>query len=368
MSLRPAVLCLFGMLPSVALAGPMGYYQTNLVSDLPGIAATTDPDLKNPWGISFGNATPFWTADNGTGLSTLYNGSGVKAALIVTIPPPGGSPVGTLGTPTGTVFNSDSGSGTFMGDRFLFATEDGTIAGWQGGTVASIRVDMSSADAIFKGLAIAGTRIYATDFGNGMVDVFDSGYAPVSLGGSAFTDPNLPSGFSPFGIQAIGSSIFVTYAMKQPGGDDDVAGPGFGYVDRYDADGALLQRLVSAGPLSSPWGVTVAPAGFGDLAGLLLVGNFGDGKINAFDPTTGTFVSSLNNTSGKPIAIDGLWGLQFRSQTSGFDPNKLYFTAGLNDEENGLFGSLQQAPEPGTLLLLSGGLLLGFRFRDRLSS
>jgi uncharacterized protein (TIGR03118 family) len=348
-----------------AFAGPVGFFQTNLVSDGAVPANVTDPDLKNPWGISFGPSTPFWISDNGTGLATLYAGDGTKQGLVVTIPPAAGSPVGTTGVPTGTVFNPNAMAGDFMGDRFLFATEDGVVAGWQPSlmTDAARRVDLSASDAVFKGLAIAAGRIYATDFHNGTVDVFDTSYSLVSLPGG-FTDPNLPSGYAPFGIQFIDGFLYVTYAKQEAGGDDDDPGPGRGFVDKYNTNGDLQQRLIvgipddPSSPLNSPWGLALAPGGFGDLGGLLLVGNFGDGKINAFDPGTGAFVSSLNDSHGNPIVNDGLWGLAFGNAGPGFSPNKLYFTAGLNDEEDGLFGSLQVVPEPSSLLTLAAGLLV----------
>ena len=263
-----------------------------------------------------------------------------------------------------------------MGDGFIFATEDGTITGWQPalGTNAAVRVDLSASAAVYKGLAIAGNRIYATNFGNGTVDIFDStNYAPVNIAG-AFTDPTLPSGYAPFGIENIGGSIYVTYAKKEMGGNDDEPGPGFGFVDKYDTNGTLIQRLITgvpgdpSSPLNSPWGLALAPSGFGPLANLLLVGNFGDGRINAFDPLTGAFVSSLNNTSGNPIEIDGLWALKFGNAGPGFSANKLYFTAGLNGEADGLFGSLQSVPEPSTGLLLTGALLLGAAIRRRMAA
>jgi uncharacterized protein (TIGR03118 family) len=356
------------LLPAALSGSSIEFAQTNLVSDGAVPAAFTDPDLKNPWGISFGPTTPFWVSDNGTGLSTLYDGAGMKQGLVLTIPPAPGSPAGTLATPTGTVFNDTTAN--FTGDRFLFATEDGTIAGWQGslGTTAAVRVDSSASGAVYKGLTIGGSRLYATDFAGGKIDVFDSAYSPLSLGAGAFLDPNLPSGYAPFNIQTLDGALYVTYALKQTGGDDDVPGPGFGFVDKFDLDGNLVRRLVVGvpgdpkSPLNSPWGLAIAPAGFGDLGGLLLVGNFGDGRINAFDPATGTFVTGMSGTGGAPLVIDGLWGLEFGNGGPGFDPNKLYFTAGLNQEADGLFGSLapteipSTVPEPADALLIGAGL------------
>jgi uncharacterized protein (TIGR03118 family) len=331
-------------------AGPVGFVQKNLVSDVPGLARVTDSDLVNPWGISFGPSSPFWIADNGTGRSTLYTGAGAKLGLIVTIPPAPGSPAGTLSTPTGTVFNpNNASSSSFGGDRFLFATEDGTIAGWQGGTTAAIRA--APPDSSYKGLAIAGDRIYATNFESGQVDVFDNSYS--LLPPSGFTDPNLPANYVPFGIQNIGGNIFVTYANKTPGAEDENHGPGLGFVDEYDTNGALIRRLVSDGVLDAPWGLALAPASFGDFGGALLVGNFGDGRINAFDPMTGALLGTLMDLHGNPIEIEGLWGLAFGNTGPGFSPGSLYFAAGINDEANGLFGSLEPIPEPGTLLLLA---------------
>ena len=362
--------CLFTLclLPASAIAGPFSYFQTNLVSDGAVPANLIDVNLRNPWGIAFSPTSPFWIADNAAGLATLYSGDGSIQALVVTVPPAPGSLPFTQSTPTGAVFNASS---SFSNDRFLFATEDGTIVGWQGGlgTSGAVRVDNSAGGAVYKGLAIAGTSIYATNFAAGRVEVFTGNYAPVSLPG-AFTDPNLPSGYSPFGIQNIGGSIYVTYALKQTGGTDDVPGPGFGFVDKYDTSGVLLQRLIVGIPgdpashLNAPWGMALAPAGFGDLGGLLLVGNFGDGLINAFNPSNGAFISSLNDANGIPFQNDGLWALSFGNNGPGFSSQKLYFTAGLNDETDGLFGSIASlAPEPGTSLLVPGALLLGLALR-----
>ncbi len=256
-------------------------------------------------------------------------------------------------------------SANFGGDRFLFATEDGTIAGWQGalGTTAAIRFD-SPIGAEYKGLAIAGDRIFATDFANGKVDVFDSSYTPLPF--VTFTDPNLPADYAPFGIQTIGGHVFVTFANKTQGNDEENHGAGLGIVDEFDTDGNLVRRVISNGALDAPWGLAIAPAGFGDFGGDLLVGNFGDGRINAFDPATGVFLGSLLDLNGNPIEIDGLWGLAFGNLGTGFSPGKLYFAAGINDEADGLFGSLEPVPEPGALWLLAsaGSWLIARRRRS----
>src|SRR6266851_2938066 len=313
------------------------FTRTNLVSDLPGVAAQLDPNLVNPWGIASGDTRPFWVSDNGTGLATLYNSNGspfpVGSPLIVTVAPPLGSPVGTLATPTGVVSNSGA---NFGGAAFIFATEDGTISAWTGGTVTTLKVDKSPF-AVYKGLAsgISSARpvLYAANFLAGTVDVFDTNFLPTSMPGS-FTDPNLPKGFAPFDIQNIGGKLYVTYAKQDASKHDDVAGPGNGFVDIFNTDGVLLERLISRGPLNSPWGLAIAPASFGPLAGDLLVGNFGDGTINAFDPTTGTFFGDLVDSSNAPIVIDGLWGLLVGNGGNGGNANFLYFGAGIAGPDN----------------------------------
>lgn len=333
-----------------------GYMQTNLVSSVSGQAAFTDPNLVNPWGMAYSATSPFWVSDNGTGVSTLYNGSGSKQALTVTIP---ATSTGGPARPTGQVFNGGAG---FNGDRFLFATEDGTIAGWRGalGTAAELVVDNSTLGANYKGLAIgsngAGTFIYAANFHAGTIDVYDSIFAPAFLPG-AFTDPTLPAGYAPFNIQNLGGNLFVTYAQQDANAQDDVAGAGHGFVDVFDTSGNLQKRLISGGVLDSPWGVALAPADFGEFSNDLLVGNFGDGLINAFDPLTGALLGTLKDGKGNPIQIDGLWGLGFGNGAGAGLSNELFFTAGPNGETDGLFGKLSAVPEPSTIFLLGLGLV-----------
>ncbi|HEX5156281.1 MAG TPA: TIGR03118 family protein [Ktedonobacterales bacterium] len=335
--------------------GRNGFYQqTNLVSDLPGVARVTDPNLVNSWGIVHGPTTPFWIADNGTGVSTLYDGAGnpfpVGSPLVVTIPPPKGSPAGTTAAPTGIVFNPTSGFVVSQGNNsgaalFLFATEDGTISGWNRNvdpTHAILEVDKSPG-AVYKGLALAsngaGTFLYATNFRAGTIDVFNDHFGQAHLAGS-FTDPKIPRGYAPFGIAAINGNLVVTYAKQDAAKHDDVAGQGHGFVDVYDTSGHLLHRLVTRGQLNSPWGLALAPESFGRFGGDLLIGNFGNGRINAYDPQTGGFRGQLRDAKHKPISIDGLWGLDFGNDANAGPSTTLFFTAGLNDEADGLFGSL----------------------------
>ncbi len=355
---------------SALTAGPAvasSYEQHNLVSDLPGVADNQDPNLVNPWGISSSATSPMWVSDNGAGVSTLYNGSGqpfpVGNPLVVTIPvPSGGTPPSA---PTGQVFNATTDFNVAPGApaRFIFATEDGTIAAWNAGTAAVLQVDNSAKGAVYKGLAIgnngSSNLLYAANFSAGSIDVFGPNFAQVNLP-NAFTDPNLPAGYAPFNIQNIGGKLVVTYAQQDAAKHDDVAGAGHGFVDVYDTNGKLVARLVSQGPLNSPWGVTVAPADFGSFSNDLLVGNFGDGRINVFDPTTGKFLGTLEDANGKPIVNEGLWGLRVGNGANGLDVNSVYFTAGIPGngqiEDHGLFGSINRVPEPVTLLLLGVGM------------
>jgi uncharacterized protein (TIGR03118 family) len=334
--------------PAVATSADqarVSFRQTNLVTDNQQLATATftDTSLKNPWGISSSPTSPMWVSDNNAGVTTLYTGNGTKVPLTVTIPPGQGS---TQGSPTGTVFNGNSAE--FAGDRFLFATEDGTIAGWQGGPTAVTRVDNSKStpSSVYKGLAIGfdglADHLYASNFRFGRVDVFNSDYTPAG----SFTDSKVPAGYAPFNVQNLGGVLYVTFAKQNADKHDDVAGRGHGFVDAFDLNGRLLDRLVSRGRLNSPWGLAIAPASFGALAGTLLVGNFGDGHINAYTLDEGEFKGELRSTDGAPIAIDGLWALRVGNgggtPTSG-DKNAVYFTAGINHENDGLFGTITNA-------------------------
>ncbi|HTL59301.1 MAG TPA: TIGR03118 family protein [Candidatus Limnocylindrales bacterium] len=325
------------------------YVIHNLVSDLPGLADVTDTNLVNPWGIAFSSTSPFWISNNHSGLSTLYNTAGTPSALIVNIPPPnGGTPPGA---PTGIIFNSTT-SFTVASNapaRFIFSTEDGTIVGWSSSTNAILKADNSQAGSVYKGLAIAksgnNTYLYATDFHNGRIDVFDTNYAAVTLTGN-FSDPTIPAGFAPFGIEAVNGQLFVTYAKQDADAHDDVAGPGNGYVNVFGTDGQLVKRFASQGVLNSPWGMALAPAGFGPFAGALLIGNFGDGRVNAFDPNNNnSLLGTLTDAgTGVPLSVQGLWAIKFGNGGSGGEAHTLYFTAGIPGpgavEDHGLFGSI----------------------------
>jgi len=324
------------------------FIQHNLVSDLPGLADHTDANLVNPWGISFSGGSPFWISDNGTGLSTLYNGAGVPNARVVTVPPPGGGTPPSA--PTGTVWN---GSADFKINGatclFLFDTEDGTISGWASsfGNNAALKIDNSADSAVYKGMAIGSTNgtnyIYATDFHNNQVLMIDGNWNTIKT----FTDPGLPAGYAPFGIQNIGGNLYVTFALQDAEKHDDVGGPGNGYVDVFDLDGNLVKQLIAGGALNSPWGLAMAPSGFGSFGGDLLVGNFGDGQINVYSPSTGAWIDSINDTTGHPISEPGLWAIAFGNGGQGGSTNILYFTAGIagpdSVEDHGLFASVSPA-------------------------
>jgi uncharacterized protein (TIGR03118 family) len=333
-------------------ATPNQYTQHNLASDLPGLADHIDPGLINPWGIAASPGSPFWIAANGSGLSTIYTGNGTASSLIVSIPGPSGAQ--NPGAPTGMVFNDTTSFAVGAAPAtFIFSSEGGVISGWNGaaGKAAVVMADRSAASAVYKGLATAtrseGPLLYAADFGNGRVDVFDGSMNLLSLPG-AFHDPQIPAGFAPFNIANLGGTLYVAYAKQDAKHHDDVAGAGNGFIDMYDLNGLLLGRLVSGGPLNSPWGMVMAPSGFGAFGGALLVGNFGDGAINAFDQVTGMYLGALQDGKGAAIHISGLWGLMFGNGSGGGDANTLYFTAGVagpgNVEDHGLFGTIQPAP------------------------
>jgi uncharacterized protein (TIGR03118 family) len=315
------------------------YSVTALVSNNAALAPRVDPHLVNAWGLVAGPTTPWWVSDNGVDLSTLYSAAGQKIGLEVSV----------AGAPTGVVFNGLSTSfliGTARA-RFIFSTESGTIAGWNGAGAARAMVDSSGAGAVYKGLAIASTstgpRLYATDFHNGRVDVFNDAWGAVDTSG-AFVDEKIPAGFAPFGIQTIGDRIFVTYAKQAEGAKDDVPGRGFGFVDAFDFAGNLLTRVARHGQLNAPWGLAMAPENFGRFSGDLLVGNFGDGQVNAYrENPDGKFqhVGTLRTEDGKKLIIDGLWALEFGNGAANNGPTTtLFFTAGPNGEADGLFGTI----------------------------
>ena len=334
--------------PSAHAAGSV-YQQHNLVANVTGTADFTDPNLVNPWGLAFNPFGPAWVADNGSGVSTLYDGIGTPNSLIVQVP---SATDVTGGHPTGIVFNGStefvvSANSVSEAGRFIFATEEGVIAAWAptvDQTHAIRVIDNSTSSAVYKGLALSangtGSLLYAADFFNNKIDVFDGSFSPVTLPTGAFTDPNLPTGFAPFGIQTINGSIYISYAMQDTNKHDDVKGAGLGFINVFGPNGELIKRLVSQGNLNAPWGMTLAPAGFGGFGSRLLVGNFGDGAINAYDIATGDLIGQLTGANGSPILIDGLWGLAFGNGFANQPLNSLFFSAGPNSEQNGLYGRI----------------------------
>jgi uncharacterized protein (TIGR03118 family) len=322
------------------------FKQRNLVSDIAGVARVTDRNLVNPWGLAAGPNTPLWVADNGKDVSTIYSGAvrgsvPVIAPLVVGIP--GGAPTGIVYNPTqGFAIPSGQASAPAL---FIFDSEAGRISAWNPHVTPLTQAlpEVTTPGAVYKGLAIAdtrkkGPRLYAADFHGAKIDVFDRHFAPVTLPG-AFTDGALPAGYAPFNIQLLGGRLYVTYAKQDADAKDDVPGPGLGFVDVYDTKGHLLKRLVSQGNLNAPWGLVIAPRHFGGLDGDLLVGNFGDGRINAYDRRSGRFEGQLTNEDGNPIQIDGLWALRFGNGTFG-TPHGLLFSAGIGDEQHGLLGEI----------------------------
>ena len=346
-------------------------YQVNkLVSDIKGEAPNFDPVSQNAWGVAFSPAaSPFWVSDNATGCSTLYNGDGTIVPLQVKIPLPGNvipssacqhvdpkkPPAQTPAAPTGMVWNATTNPntaffvpGTTMPASFIWATEDGTISAWTGNLTpnpnsARLAVDNPNPTngPVYKGLVFGtnanGVFLFAANFRGGTVDVFDHNYKLVTTAGG-FVDDKIPAGYAPFGIENIDGDLFVSYALQNTARHDDVAGPGHGFVDVFDTDGHLLRRFASRGPLNSPWGMTRASFAFGRFSGLILVGNFGNGKINVFS-SQGDFIDELDLANGKPLVIDGLWKLTLGGGAKS-SSDTLYFTAGPNGETDGLFGTV----------------------------
>jgi uncharacterized protein (TIGR03118 family) len=366
-----------------ASAPPNTFLVHNLISDLANTADNQDSHLVNPWGIGFG-PTPFWAGNNGTGTATLYSGAGATIPLVVTIPQAGNA--GAAGPVTGVIFNSFASNANAFDVQagkpalFIFCSEDGVISGWNqtvSGTKASILFDNSKSGAIYTGCAVGGTAaapyIFAANFSTGTVDVYDGKLnlnpAPYSAstlpgpysGSSSFSNPAIPAGFAPFNVQNIDGTLFVTYAKQNTQKHSYAGGPGDGYVATFNLNGSLIANLVSEGPLNSPWGMAIAPANFGPFSGALLVGNFTDGKINAFNATTGALLGTLDDTTGSPIAIPGLWSLNFGGGAESEDPGTLYITAGIgggpnNDpvQSHGLFASIQAAPYFATSAVQNG--------------
>lgn len=335
-----AVLCL---LPGTARAG---YVQTNLVSDISGDAAVTDPNLLNPWGISFSPTSPLWVSDEAANVATLYSSAGVINSRVVTVP----------GGPTGQVFNS-AGTGNFLdggtASSFIFATLGGSIYAWNSGNGTTAQLEASTAGASFTGLALdnngSGNFLYAANdtAGTGGIDVFNASFNAVVPSGT-FVDPNLPAGYEPYNIQAINGQLYVEYT--------NTAAPrtlGSGAVDVFDANGNFIQRLITGGQLDDPWGIVMAPANFGSYSNDLLVGNFGNGEINAFNPTTGAYLGTLDGPGGTPLVNQDLWALAVTPT----NPNAVYFTAGINGQKDGLFGDITAAPEPGSVVMVGLGCL-----------
>jgi uncharacterized protein (TIGR03118 family) len=324
------------------------YQRTDLTADSSStspLAANIDPNLVNAWGMSRGPGSPWWISDNGSSLSTLYDGTGAPKPLVVSIPLPTGEPGGT---PTGTVFNYTGGFDVASGQPaiFLFATEDGSISGWNPNVTATsavVKVN-HSASAIYKGLAIAttaqGPRLYATNFASGAVEVFNSSFRRIRVAGG-FLDPNLPPNYAPFGIQNLGGNIVVTFAKRKPGSKDESHGAGLGFVDVFDPSGRLVLRLQHGPFLNAPWGIAMAPGDFGRFSHRLLIGNFGNGHINAFNIVTGKFEGMMLDPNGAPLSVDGLWALSFGGgNTNNGLATELFFTAGPNDEDDGLLGKI----------------------------
>jgi uncharacterized protein (TIGR03118 family) len=365
---------------SSAVAGAAGvadgnnltaYIRTDLVSNTQNLAEPLDPNLQNAWGVANAPGGPLWVSDNNDGLSTLYDGNGVKTNLTITVPLPAGRAAPPAAAPTGLVWNPTSGFTITVGTTtvpatFIFDTEDGTISAWNATadpisanatSTATLIVDNSQKGAVYKGLAfgtnIHGNFLFATNFAAGTVEVYNSTFKPVTLDGN-FSDPNIPAGFAPFGITNIDNNLFVTYAKQNAQKNDEITGPGLGFVDVFTTDGVLIKRFASAGTLNAPWGVARATQNFGEFSGDILIGNFGQGQfggwINAFDGgNDNNFRGPLQGADGKPISIDGLWSIVFGTFKNSV-ADTLYFTAGPNQQQNGLFGKIVAQPSTETVM------------------
>ena len=334
---------------------PTAFQITGLVSDQASAgAATTDANLVNAWGLAYGPRTDFWVANQGSATSPVYDGLGNKPAVPVVVSVPM-LPAHVMASPTGMVFN---GAAAFAGDEFIVASLEGCICGWSAGTTMTRRVDNSPSAAIYTGLAQGAvgttTYLFAANLASGTVDVFDATYAPISLGTAAFVDPTLPAGFSPYNVQVLAGNLYVTYAQHAPAALRETPGAGLGYVSVFSLDGTFVRRIASGGALNAPWGLAIAPAGFGAFGGALLVGNFGDGHITAFDATTGAQLGQLSDANNAPLAIPGLWALSFGNDASAGSSRQLYVTAGPQAESHGLFATISYgAPYTG------GGVTVG---------
>lgn len=362
------IACVIAVSISASTLFASEFEQINLVSSAPGLAANTDPNLINPWGVAFTATSPFWMANQNSGTATLYDGNGTPIQLggnsAITIP---GGASGTAG-PTGEVFNGTSGfqlNGSAA--HFIFANLNGTISGWTGGASAVLAPSATTPGATFTGLALASNGrsnyLYAANstYLVGKIDVFNSSFQPVALGGGSFpgnfTDPNALPGYVPFNVQLMGGQLYVTYANLNPDGSSN---PG-GYVDIFNTNGTFVKRFASGGALNAPWGFALAPAGFGSFGGDLLIANNGNGWINAFNPTTGAFIGSMDRTDGQPLVYQDLWSINFRTGGPNVNTDALYFVEGINNDSGGLFGELTPTPEPASwMLALFGVLGLGF--------
>ncbi len=332
-------LCFSMFVGTALLAHAQTYSLVRLVADTSAAqAAKTDPNLVNPWGLAAIAGNPWWVSDNGTGLSTLYDGLGNIESLVVTIPPSASALPGSTGTPTGIIANSSS---DFGGAAFVFDSEDGTISSWSGAPSATIKIDKGAA-AVYKGLTVAqlngNSVLYAANFRAGTVDAFDTNFKQVALSATAFKDPKLPAGFAPFNVQTLNGNVFVAFAKQDSAKHDEIDGPGLGLVDEFDSQGRLIMRFQNGPFMNAPWGLAVAPSNFGTFSNDVLVGNFGSGTIIAFDPSSGKVKGLLKGANGKAVAVPGLWAIAFGLGGTTGPSNWLYFTAGIKAEAHGLFG------------------------------